>query len=123
MILAPLAGIALVVAVSTGQALDAEPARLSPAQRTAAVQPLINTATECIARAVAADPRYDTEPEKLGDIIVDSVPNCVGPVRAMIDTYDRYFGEGSGEAFFIGPYLDVLPRAVAKRATDLRASQ
>ncbi len=30
----------------------------------------------------------------------------------MIDTYDRYYGEGTGEAFFMGPYLDVLPKAV-----------
>jgi len=33
-------------------------------------------------------------------------------VRAMIYAYDRYYGEGSGEAFFMGPYLDVLPKAV-----------
>jgi hypothetical protein len=30
----------------------------------------------------------------------------------MIDAYDRYFGDGAGEAFFMGPYLDVLPAAV-----------
>ena len=30
----------------------------------------------------------------------------------MIDAYDSYYGEGSGEAFFMGPYLDVLPKAV-----------
>jgi hypothetical protein len=34
----------------------------------------------------------------------------------MIDAYDRYYGEGTGEAFFMGPYLDVLPRAVTERA-------
>ena len=33
---------------------------------------------------------------------------------AMIDGYDRYFGEGAGEAFFMGPYLDVLPSAVSE---------
>ena len=32
----------------------------------------------------------------------------------MIDGYDRYFGEGAGEAFFMGPYLDVLPTVVTK---------
>jgi hypothetical protein len=44
--------------------------------------------------------------------------NCVVPVRAMIDAYDRYFGEGEGEAFFMGPYLDVLPSAVGKWVRD-----
>ena len=33
----------------------------------------------------------------------------------MIDTYDRLFGSGSGEAFFMGPYLDILPAAVTKQ--------
>jgi hypothetical protein len=32
----------------------------------------------------------------------------------MIDAYDRYYGDGAGEAFFSGPYLDVLPQAVLK---------
>ena len=40
------------------------------------------------------------------------MPACVAPVRAMIDAYDQYYGEGSGQAFFMGPYLDVLPQAV-----------
>src|SRR5712691_831785 len=110
MILAPLAGVALVVLVSTGTTLDTGPTRLSNAQKSAAVQPLINTATDCIARAVSADPRYRIDSNALGDLIVDSVPACIGPVRAMIDGYDRYFGDGSGEAFFMGPYLDILPK-------------
>ncbi len=37
---------------------------------------------------------------------------CVRPVRAMIDAHDRMYGSGSGEAFLLGPYLDVLPSAV-----------
>ena len=32
----------------------------------------------------------------------------------MIDAHDRYFGEGSGEEFFMGVYLDALPNAVMK---------
>jgi hypothetical protein len=39
-------------------------------------------------------------------------------VRALIEAYDRYFGEGEGEAFFMGPYLDVLPSAVSKWVRD-----
>jgi hypothetical protein len=30
----------------------------------------------------------------------------------MIDAHDRMYGSGSGEAFLLGPYLDVLPAAV-----------
>jgi len=88
-------------------------AHLSGHQRTAAVQPFITRATECVARAVASDPR-SSDASKLGDLIVDSMPTCVDLMRAMIATYDRYFGDGSGEAFFSGPYLDVLPAAIDK---------
>ncbi|MGB8119421.1 MAG: hypothetical protein WCF56_11970 [Pseudolabrys sp.] len=37
---------------------------------------------------------------------------CVGPVRAMIDAHDRLYNSGSGEAFLLGPYLDILPAVV-----------
>jgi hypothetical protein len=46
------------------------------------------------------------------------MPVCLTPVRAMIEAYDRYYGAGAGEAFFMGPYLDVLPRAVLTGTKD-----
>jgi hypothetical protein len=51
----------------------------------------------------------------INDLIVASMTICVEPVRAMIDAHDRFYGDGSGEAFFMGPYLDVLPAAVTKQ--------
>ena len=64
-------------------------------------------------RAVTASPHYQGRiGTKIGDLIVDYMPACLTPVRAMIDAYDRYYGDGAGEAFFMGPYLDVLPKAV-----------
>jgi hypothetical protein len=115
MILPPLFGAALIVAVATGPATGpAGEASLSAQQKLAATQPLVRSATECIVRAVIADPRYgNNSGAALGDLIVDSMPACLTPVHAMIDAYDRYYGEGTGEAFFMGPYLDVLPKAVA----------
>jgi hypothetical protein len=60
-----------------------------------------------------SDPRFTAEPRAgVGDLIVESIRSCRTPVRAMIDAYDRYYGDGAGEAFFMGPYLDVLPKAV-----------
>lgn len=119
MILAPLAGMALVVMVSTGPIYDADPTilRLSTREKSAAMQPLVQHTTDCIVAHVAADPRYagHAPDADLGDLIVDSVPACLQTVRAMIDAHDRYFGEGTGEAFFMGPYLDVLPTAVARQ--------
>src|ERR1700724_491418 len=118
MILPPLFGTVLTIAVATGP-LDASsgPPMLTAQQKMAATEPLVRSATECIVRAVAADPRYG-KPAELGEIIVASMPGCITPVRAMIDGYDRYFGEGAGEAFFMGPYLDVLPKAVTDGAKN-----
>jgi hypothetical protein len=121
MILALLAGAGLLVGIATGPAAEPKgpPVQLSLTQKTAALQPLLRSATDCIARTVAADPRLAAQPSVgLGDLIVASMPSCVGPVRAMIDAYDRYFGDGTGEAFFMGPYLDVLPGAVDKWVKD-----
>ena len=120
MILAPLVGVTLLVSVATGPLTDPKGAapHLSIQQRNAAMQPLVRSATECIARTVATDKRFRTVGTDLGDLIVESMPSCLGPVRAMIDAYDRYFGEGAGEAFFMGPYLDVLPAAVNKWAGE-----
>jgi hypothetical protein len=117
MILAPLFGTALVVAVATDPLTDpAVETNPSAQQKIAATEQLVRSATECIVRAVIADPRYAKPKTELGDLIVESMPGCVAPVRAMIDAYDRYYGEGAGEAFFMGPYLDVLPKAVTQRA-------
>jgi hypothetical protein len=118
MLLAPLFGATLVFTVAT-EPLDnaGNPTQLSQQQKMAVTDPLVRSATDCIVRAVTTDPRYGTKTAALGDLIVDSMPTCVTPVRAMIDAYDRYYGDGSGEAFFMGPYLDVLPKAVVEGAT------
>ena len=74
MIRTPLFGAVLTVAVATGP-LDASsgPPMLTAQQKMAATAPLVRSATECIVRAVAADPRYGTEPTaKLGELIVAS---------------------------------------------------
>ncbi|MEA2950444.1 MAG: hypothetical protein QOI40_5774 [Alphaproteobacteria bacterium] len=119
MILAPLAAVALVVGVATGPITDPTGMpTMSMQQKSAAMQPLVRSATECIARTVAADPRFGQAATDLGDLIVASMPTCTPQVRAMIDAYDDYFGDGEGEAFFMGPYLDVLPRAVSKWVSE-----
>ena len=118
MILASVPGLMLAAAVATAPFDDSTATTtLSVQQKMAATAPLVRSATECIVHAVVANPRYATESTSaLGDIIVASMPACVKPVRAMIDAYDLYFGEGTGDAFFMGPYLDVLPKAVTERA-------
>ncbi len=122
MLVPSLLGLSLVLNVS----LDTQtpmPASLPPApqisvrQKEAALLPLVLRATDCIVRKVSADRRYgnDVRPSDINDLIVDSISACARPVRAMIDAHNRMYGEGSGEAFLLGPYLDVLPAAVIRQ--------
>ena len=93
--------------------------QLSVRQKHAAMLPVVTRATECIARRVSADRRYSAQlrTTELNDLIVDAMSACERPLRAMIETHDRMYGRGSGEAFLLGPYLDVLPAAVARQAS------
>jgi hypothetical protein len=90
---------------------------LSAEQKAARMQPYIHSANECVLRAIATDPRLarSAEANDFGSLIVESMAPCAETMRAMIDEYDRLFGEGAGEDFFMGPYLDALPAAVGKR--------
>src|SRR5882762_5049646 len=121
MILSKLAAATLFVGVASGSIVESPTQQLSLQQRDAATRAYVRSATDCIARTVASDTRFrrDNPASNLGDLIVDSVPKCLDPVRAMIAAYDRYFGEGSGEDFFVGPYLDVLPNAVMQRMQNV----
>jgi hypothetical protein len=116
MILPNLAAASLVVAVATGPLAEPPVTYLSMQQRDAATRVFMRLATKCIIHSVASDDRFhkDDPSTNLGDLIVDAMPKCLSPVRAMIDAHDRYFGEGSGEMFFMGAYLDALPNAVIK---------
>lgn len=117
MLVAPLLGATLFVAVAADPLHDATgDANLSMQEKVAATEPLVRSATQCIVRAVTTSPQYRSNAQ-IGDLIVGSMPACLTPVRAMIDAYDRYYGDGAGEAFFMGPYLDVLPKAVAAGAS------
>lgn len=90
---------------------------MSVPQKDAALLPLVQRATECIVQRVSVDGRYrpDMSPTDIADLIVDSITACRAPVRAMIQLHDRLYGNGSGEAFLLGPYLDVLPAAVIRQ--------
>ena len=118
MILESLFGLSLVLNISLDTVTpSADPAawtQLSARLKNAALLPLVRRATDCIVRQVSADPRYATNMrlDAFNDLIDDSISACERPVRAMIDTHDRLYGYGSGEAFLLGPYLDVLPAAV-----------
>ncbi|MDI1345605.1 MAG: hypothetical protein PSV22_16105 [Pseudolabrys sp.] len=122
MIVKSLLGLSLVLNVSleVQTPMPASPAawsQLSVRQKEAALLPLVLRVTDCIVRKVSADRRYssDIRPSDVNDLIVDSISACARPVRAMIDAHNRMYGDGTGEAFLLGPYLDVLPAAVVKQ--------
>jgi hypothetical protein len=122
MILETLFGMSLVLNVSLDSQVSLPPdqsdwLQMSVRQKDASLLPLVRQATDCVVRKVVADRRYsgDMRPGDINDLIVDSISACARPVRAMIDAHDRMYGIGSGEAFLLGPYLDVLPSAVVRQ--------
>jgi hypothetical protein len=121
MILESLFGLPLVLNVSLDIATPSANLtawmQLSVRQKDAALLPLVRRATDCIVLQVSADPRHaaNMRADEFNDLIVDSISACARSVRAMIDAHDRMYGYGSGEAFLLGPYLDVLPAAVVKQ--------
>lgn len=117
MILTKIAAATLLVSIAAAPTVDpAANLQLSIPQKNAVTQAYVRSATDCVARAVAADARFRlNDPAfNLGDLIEQSIPKCIGPMRAMIDAFDLYFGDGTGERFFEGAYLDALPNSVVK---------
>ena len=121
MIVESLVGLSLVLNVSleSRTAFTVAPLMLpdvSVRQKEADLLPLVKRATDCIVNRVFADPRYaNGRSADINDLIIDSIPGCAAPVRAMIEAHDKLYGRGSGEAFLLGPYLDVLPSAIVKQ--------
>ncbi|HML15056.1 MAG TPA: hypothetical protein VK456_17250 [Xanthobacteraceae bacterium] len=122
MIAAALLGLSLAVS-TTYEPEDLAPnaqaravSQMSPRQKLAALRPLIRSATDCVVRTIEADPRFRraSAPADMNELIVASMEPCAEAMRGMIDAHDRLFGEGSGEAFFMGPYLDGLPVTIDK---------
>lgn len=97
-------------------------AKLTLAQKDAAMRPLVTSATDCISGKIAADPRLQTASagSAFNELIVETVPACADALRAMIQTFDELYGEGSGESYFMGPYLDGLPEAVTRRVKSTK---
>jgi hypothetical protein len=126
MLISALVGLSLVVTAAVdGNAVSplgaVVPLQMSTAQKNAVLRPAVASATDCIVRTVSTDARFETSMQAgdIRELIVDSMAPCLGPVRALIDTYDRLFGAGQGEDFFMGPYLDVLPSALMTRLKDV----
>jgi hypothetical protein len=119
---AALLGLSLVVN-TTFESVDLAPnaqaktlSRMTPEQKFAALRPLVRSATDCVVHAIAANPRFrvSTDGAAMNELIVASMTPCAGAMRSMIDAHDRLFGAGSGETFFMGPYLEGLPITVDK---------
>lgn len=125
MLIEAVLGVSLIVTAAVdGNAVSplgaAPPIQMSLQQKNATLRPLVSSTTDCITRTVSADPRFQISMQAgdIRELIVDSMTPCLSSVRALIDTYDRLFGEGQGETFFMGPYLDVLPTAVLGQLKD-----
>jgi hypothetical protein len=88
------------------------------AGKNAAVRTVQRDATECVYKSMrtpAVSTHASSPNTAFGDRIVEAVHMCTTEMRSMISAYDRQFGEGEGERFFMGPYLDLLPTMIEER--------
>jgi hypothetical protein len=81
------------------------------------VRLFVDDTSVCVTKAVFSDPRYGKV--DLGELIVDSLQECVGQAQALVKVYDRQFGEGKGEKFFMGEYLDALTAMLSRLASRI----
>lgn len=100
---------------------------VSAAQKTAdkarrrEILPYIRTASDCVAHAIARDENRAAAIELLRRASPRSsgqenpVNQCQFRINDMIAAHDRIYGPGSGQAFYEGPYLKDLPRALTVR--------
>ncbi|KAA2235593.1 hypothetical protein [Salinarimonas soli] len=107
--------IALLAAMSVSAALAQTSAEEQ--QRRRAHLPSIRAATDCIAREALREPLAvdAVQQNRLHEILRDPMLRCTGPIGFMISEHDRLYGWGTGRAFFDGPYLQDVTRAVLAR--------
>lgn len=111
--------VAMVLAVSASTAtlyggVSAPTQNVSRTEKIAIVQGYVNRATDCVITAIESD-RKRSDETSTGDLIVSVMPSCIDRMHAMIDSFDSAYGAGSGEKFFSGAFLDLLPLVVNKR--------
>ena len=83
-------------------------------EKTTIVQRSVNRATDCVIQAIQNDQGTSAQ-TPIGDLIVAVMPSCTDRMHAMIESFDDTYGAGSGEKFFSGAFLDLLPLVVNKR--------
>jgi hypothetical protein len=79
MFVAPLVSAALLITIAADPFHGATgDANGSMQQKAAATEPFVRSATECIVRAVTANPHYRGRIDaKIGDLIANSMPTCL----------------------------------------------
>jgi hypothetical protein len=101
---------------------DGRSRRLSESEGRAVVGQLVRFAQECLVEKVTANPRFRDAARtgRVGDLIVEAVPQCHRTIDELITAHDQTYGQGTGEDFVVGPFLDGIPRALDGALRALR---
>lgn len=97
---------------------QSEPGALSEAQKRKIHLPYVRAATNCFARAIIASPEATRLARSVqwGDAVLSTAKGfCQAEVGTLLSTHDQLYGQGTGQAFFVGPYFSDLPRALGNR--------
>jgi hypothetical protein len=94
---------------------DPEPQQ-SEAQQLIHIMSLGRSAVACFASALREDVRYaeGISDKELPKLIEELTLVCVEPMGSMYYAYAKLYGEKEADRYFMGPFLDALPKEVLK---------
>jgi hypothetical protein len=91
---------------------ESAPRPLSATEKIAAMKLAIIATKKCVISEVHKDRRDLVPGSTFGDMITGALTGpCAERASQVVNMYNLYF-ESGGEDFFMGPFLDALPKAV-----------
>ena len=96
------------VAMAALAAMEPSSQKVVPDLRAVMVPAYVDRVTSCVGTHVAASANYGKQ--ALPDLITEKMAECAQPARELVEIIDDCFGKGVGEQYFLGAYLDTLPR-------------
>lgn len=74
---------------------------------------LTSKTTECVVKeALKFSKRRNID---LADVLIDKRSPCAAIVRELVTAVDEVYGEGEGDKYLMGYYLDELPQIIENR--------
>jgi hypothetical protein len=91
--------------------------QVTEGQKWKALLPFVRATSDCFANSIQSEPTLleAYQQNRLLSLVAAKGAMCLPVVERMIAEHDRIYGQGTGQAFFKGPYASDLQRAISVR--------